>query len=139
MFKNRLMNSKIRLICINCGQYSVWRYVKGIKDPMCPKCGSRLIAMVREYENEVQAMVKKWLKGKPLTQAEGKKLEHVKKSADLAINYGAKAAFVLAGRGVGPTTAFRILAKANLTEEELLKNILNEERNYIANKKYWTD
>ena len=82
---------------------------------------------------------KKWLDGKYLTGQEEKKLEYIKKSADLTIAYGAKAAFVIAGRGVGPATAFRILSKANITEEELLKNILHEERLYIQNKKFWTD
>lgn len=139
MFKNRLLGTKIRLICINCGNYSVSYQVKSIKDPICPKCGSRLLAIVRDYDRETQNIVKKWLKGKELTDHEEKKLEYIKKSADLAIAYGAKATFVIAGRGVGPSTAFRILSKPNLTEEELLKNILKAEREYVANKKYWTD
>jgi len=139
LFKERLMNSKLKLICLNCGKYSISMQVKNLKDPVCPKCASRLIAIVREYDRESQAIIKKWLKGIDLTEQEDKKLEYIKKSAELSINYGAKAAFVLAGRGVGPQTAFRILGKANLTEDELLKNILHEERLYIQNKKFWTD
>ncbi|MDD5417143.1 MAG: DEAD/DEAH box helicase, partial [Candidatus Aenigmarchaeota archaeon] len=138
LFKERLLNTKIRLMCLNCGKYSLSTQVRGIKDTLCPKCGSRLIAILRDYDKESQNIIKKWLKGAELTKQEEDKLEYIKKSADLVINYGSKAAFVLAGRGVGPATAFRILAKANLTEEELLKNILHEERLYIQNKKFWT-
>ncbi|MBU4124105.1 MAG: hypothetical protein KKI14_01415, partial [Nanoarchaeota archaeon] len=139
LFKGRLLNTKMRLVCINCGEYSISYQVKDIKNLICPKCESRLIAMLRDYDKESQAIIKKWLATSDMTPEEEKKLEYVKKSAELAISYGTQAAFVLAGRGVGPQTAFRILAKANLTEDELLKNILKAERDYVANKRFWTD
>lgn len=138
IFKKRLLDTKVRLLCINCGKYSVTKYVKEIEaEPRCFHCGSKLIAALRAYQVEAQDIVKKKLAGKELTEDEKKKYERVRLSADLVIDCGIKAILVLAGRGVGPQTAIRILGKPNLTEEELLKNILKEERAFIANKKFW--
>jgi len=138
IFKNRLMNSKVRLLCINCGDYSIVDYVKNIeKEPRCRKCQSRLIAILKHHRTEAQKIVKKWLKGKELTDEEKQKLDFIKKSADLCIVYGKLTCIVLAGRGVGPQTAFRILSRPRRTEEDLFKYILEAERLFIKNKRYW--
>jgi ATP-dependent Lhr-like helicase len=138
IFKNRLMNSKVRLLCINCGDYSIADYVKNIeKEPRCRKCQSKLIAVLKSHRTEAQKIVKKWLRGKELSDEEKQKLEFIKKSADLCIVYGKLACIVLAGRGVGPQTAFRILSKPRRNEEDLFKYILESERLFIKNKRYW--
>jgi len=140
MFKNRLMNTKVRLLCINCGKYSISNYVKKIeKEPRCRKCQSRLIAVLRPYQREIQKIVKKWLNGKELTDEEEEKMRHVKRSADMTINYGKKAVIVIAGRGVGPQTAKRILAKMYRNEGEFYRAILRAEREFIKNKRFWSD
>jgi ATP-dependent Lhr-like helicase len=138
LFKKRLLDSKIKLICINCGNYSVTNYVKKIeKEPRCRKCQSKLIGVVKPYKIESQKIVKKWLKGKDLTPEEREKLGFIKKSADLCIVYGKLACIVMAGRGIGPQTAFRILSKPRRKEEDLFKYILDAERAFIKNKKFW--
>jgi ATP-dependent Lhr-like helicase len=138
LFKNRLMNSKVRLLCINCGKYSINEYVKDVEEePRCRKCQSKLIAVLRIYQTEVQKIVNKWLKGEQLTEEEEEKLGHVKKSADLVIVYGKKAIIAMAGRGVGPETAKRILAKMYKNEDEFYKEILRAEREFIKNKRFW--
>ncbi|MFH1473844.1 MAG: DEAD/DEAH box helicase [Candidatus Aenigmatarchaeota archaeon] len=138
LFKKRLLDSKVKLICINCGKYSMTNYVKKIeKEPRCRKCQSKLIAIVKPYKIETQKIVKKWLKGGELTGEEREKLHFIKKSADLCIVYGKLACIVMAGRGIGPQTAFRILSKPRNKEEDLYKYILDAERTFIKNKKFW--
>jgi Lhr-like helicase/intein/homing endonuclease len=44
IFKNRLLNSKVRLLCINCGKYSISEIVKDVEEPRCRLCQSKLIA-----------------------------------------------------------------------------------------------
>jgi ATP-dependent Lhr-like helicase len=44
---------------------------------------------------------------------------------------------VLVGRGVGPDTAARILARYHLEEAELLRDILAAEVSYARTKKFW--
>jgi len=138
IFKNRLMNSRVRLLCINCGKYSIANYVKNIeKEPRCRKCQSRLIAVLKPHRTEAQEIVKKWLNGKELTEEEKEKLAFIKRSADLCIVYGKRAVITLAGRGIGPQTASRILSKMHRNEDGFYKDILNAEKEFIKNKKYW--
>ncbi|MEM5778341.1 MAG: DEAD/DEAH box helicase [Candidatus Aenigmatarchaeota archaeon] len=137
VFKNRLLNSKVRLLCINCGKYSIVETVKDIKELRCRICQSKLIAILKPHREEAQKIVKKWLSGLELTEEEKEKLEFIKKSADLSIVYDKYAAIVLAGRGIGPQTATRILSKPRKSENDLFKYILEAEKEFIKNKKYW--
>jgi ATP-dependent Lhr-like helicase len=137
IFKNRILNSKVRLLCINCGKYSLIETVNDIKELRCKQCQSKLIAVLKPQREEAQKIVKKWLKGVELTDEEKEKLEFIKKSADLSIVYDKDAAIVLAGRGIGPQTATRILSKPRRNEDDLFKHILEAEREWIKNKKYW--
>lgn len=139
IFKNRLLTSKMRLLCINCGKYSVTEAVEDVeKSPRCKKCQSKLIAALRVYQIEVQKIVSKWLRGEDLTAEEEEQLDRVKKSADMVIDYGKKAVIAMAGRGVGPETAKRILAKMYKDDDEFYKEILKAEREWIKNKRFWT-
>lgn len=139
LFKKRLLSTKVRLICINCGKYSVGYTVDSLPEkPVCPKCGSRLLACMPEHHTASQDIVKKWLAGKPLTAEENKQLSRIKWSAELMLDFGRKAALCLSGRGIGPDTAVRTLAKHSRSEDELLKHILEAERTFLRTKKYWT-
>lgn len=140
LFRKRLMDTKIRILCVNCGKYAVNFYVKEIDDePRCRYCHSRLLAVLRPHLIEAQEIVKKRLAGKELTDEETKNLERIRRSADLVIVYGKKACIALAGRGVGPQTASRILARMHRNEDEFYKDILKAEREFIRTKKFWSD
>lgn len=138
LFRKRLMNSKVRLVCVNCGQWSqvftVKELPKGIK---CKKCEAKLLGVVRPANIEIARIIKKKLRGTEITEEEKKRFERVRKTADLFLVYGSKAVIALAGKGVGPQTAGRILAKFHKTEEDFLRDILEAERQYIRTKKYW--
>ncbi len=139
LFKKRLLSTKVRLICINCGKYSVAHTVEALPEkPVCPQCGSRLLACMREHHTASQEIVKRWLAGKPLNTEENKTLSRIKWSAELMLDFGRRAAVCLSGRGVGPDTAVRTLAKHSRSEDDLLKHILEAERTFLRTKKYWT-
>ncbi len=53
------------------------------------------------------------------------------------MHYGHDGAMVLAGRGIGPDTANRILSRYHRSEWELLKDILQAEINYAKTKRFW--
>jgi len=82
-------------------------------------------------------IAKKKLKKKELSNEEMKEFQSMRRSADLVIVYGKKAVLVLAGRGIGPQTAARILSMLQPTKEKLLKDILEAEKEFIRTKKYW--
>lgn len=137
-FRRRLINTRVRLLCTNCGDYNLVKTVKDIDDqPECPKCSSRLIAVLRKRQINAVEIVKKRAKKKPLTDEEQKELQTIRRSADLVLVYGKKAAEVLAGHGIGPQTAARILASLHPTQEKLLKDILNAEKSFARTKIYW--
>jgi len=106
--KKRLEETRVKLKCINCGKEIETRVYRAPLE--CPKCGSKMLAVVK-----------------------GEKLE---KSASLVANYGKKAIFTMAGYGIGTDTAARILAKQK-DGYELLKEILKAELNYARTRRFW--
>jgi ATP-dependent Lhr-like helicase len=139
LFRQRLLNTRIRIVCVNCGNYSVSSAVKEVEnEPRCPKCHSKLLASVYPGATESQEIIKKRLKGKQLTDDEMKKLERIRRSADMIIVYGKKAIICLAGRGVGPQTASRILARMHLKDDEFYKDILKAEREFVRTHRFWS-
>ncbi|MFQ6010151.1 MAG: DEAD/DEAH box helicase [Candidatus Aenigmatarchaeota archaeon] len=140
IFKKRLLSTKMRLVCLNCGKYSVSYKVKEIpKVPRCPRCTSKLLACIHPHMTEAKEIIKKRLQGKRLTDEEQKKLQRIKMSADVIVAYGKRGAIVLAGRGVGPTTAKRIMRKcfAFKDDDKFYKETLREERNFLTTHRYW--
>ncbi len=139
VFKDRLLSTRVRLVCMKCGKYSVTETVKMIRDdPECPVCGSRLITVIKPHEKEKEKIIKKNIEGKKLTEEEKKKLERMESIADLVLTYGKKVVVALAGRGVGPDTAIRILAKQRENDEDFLRDILEAERAFARTKRFWT-
>jgi ATP-dependent Lhr-like helicase len=138
LFKKRLMNTSVKLVCVNCGQWQQSFLVKEIPEKVkCKKCEARLLAIVHPKNMEAMKIVKKKLRG-TLTEGEKGKFERIVKSADLFLVYGKKAAMALAARGVGPETAKRILARFHKNEDDFLRDILEEERRFIRTRKYWS-
>lgn len=139
LFKQRLLNEKIRLVCVNCGQWNQVFTIKELPEKVkCGKCEARLLGVVRPANLEIVKIVKKKLRRLAMTTEEAKKFERVKKSADLFLTYSKKAAMCLAARGVGPDTTIRILARYHKDEDHLLRDILEAERSYLRTKRYWS-
>lgn len=127
-FRNRLMHTRMKLICTSCSSYSLSKEVRDIDErPQCPKCKSLLIAVTSPFRHIEIKNLKK----------DSKELKELRRSADLMVTYGRKYAMVQAGRGVGVETAARVLAKLPDTEEKLLKYIYEAEKNFARTKIYW--
>jgi ATP-dependent Lhr-like helicase len=73
-----------------------------------------------------------------LTPEEKKQFDKVWKTASLINTFGTSAFKVLAGHGVGPDTAARIL-RDYVSEFELYKNIYQAERSYVMTRGFWAD
>ncbi len=138
LFKKRLLNTDVRLVCINCGQWDKIFKVKSLpKDVKCKKCDARLLGIVRPKNYEIIRLIKKKIRGQPLSNEEKKKYEKVSRTADLYLTYKYKAVLCLAAHGVGPESAIRILSKYHRNDEELLKDIFEAEKQYIKTRRYW--
>ncbi|MBN2477789.1 DEAD/DEAH box helicase, partial [Candidatus Micrarchaeota archaeon] len=113
-FKEFHLKKVIELECINCGA-SRFLYLGGSGEEIkCHKCGEKSFTL-------------KKLKSK-------NEREH---AAGLIRNYGRKALVALSIYGIGPSTADRILKKLHKDEEAFYLELIESQKNFIKNKKYW--
>lgn len=133
---------KATLLCMSCVEWTKEAKIKGLpKQPQCEKCGSRLLALLYPSQdaNRLKGILKKRLEGKELTEEELKDLAHARRTADLIMSYGKKAVMALEVKGVGPETAFRILGKMHLKEEDFYMDLLKAKIQYLRTREFWED
>ncbi|UCE14251.1 MAG: hypothetical protein JSV04_03505, partial [Candidatus Heimdallarchaeota archaeon] len=138
--EKRIRNTWIRLVCmrLECKYEKVQRVESLKEDIQCPKCNSRFIAVVHQNNTSIKGLLKKSItRNIKLSRKEKKDLNTAKKSADLVLSFGKRAAFVLAGRGIGPTTAIRILRAPQKDTEDLLALIYKHEADFARTREYW--
>lgn len=138
IFEKRLMNKKVRLVCMNCGDWSLTYKIKELPEEIrCGKCKAKLVTIISPSRPELENIVKKKIKEKELTIEEQARWDRLSKISELVIVYGRRAVIALAARGVGPQTAIRILRGIYDNEKDFLKALLNAERQFIRTKKFW--
>ena len=138
LFKHRILNTKVRLVCVNCGDWDQVFVVKDIKDNLkCNKCEARLLAVLKHQWTGAGKIIKKALRKSPLTQEEKMKYERTKQRAELFLVYRKKSVVAMAGKGVGPTTAKRILGKYHKDEDGLIRDVLEAERQFVKTRRFW--
>ncbi|MFA4859160.1 DEAD/DEAH box helicase [Methanoregula sp.] len=132
--KRRLDQDDVLLCCMNCRDYKSRTVVSRVPDhPQCPKCGARLIAALKPYEEDQYITVQKSKKSSEDRVVEQRLL----KNANIVLSSGKKAVIALSARGVGPEIASRILG--TLAEEDAFyREILKAERNFIQTHRYWS-
>jgi ATP-dependent helicase Lhr and Lhr-like helicase len=133
MLRRRLDQEEVLLCCMNCRTWKSRTIVSRIPDhPQCPKCGARLVAALKPYEEESYTVVKKVRK----TPEERAVEQRLMKNANIVLSSGKKAIIALSARGVGPENASRILA--TLTDgDAFYREILKAERSFIQTHRYW--
>ena len=138
VIKSRLLHGKLRLLCMHCGQWDSVRSVENLPERIkCPKCQSTLVASTYLGHDSLGKVIQKKMRNQKLTEEESKEWMTAWRSAGLIQNYGRKAGIVLAGRGVGPTTAARVLRKHTPKEDDLYLNILKAEREFERTRMFW--
>jgi ATP-dependent Lhr-like helicase len=128
--RERLLNEEITLICTKC----FWTHsdrVSRIQSLKCAACGGSLVAAVSPYEKD--SLLRAIETGR-LTQKEKNALS---KSAHLVRERGKIALMVLAGRGIGPETATRLLSVKYLNDTDLIQDIIRSENDFSKNRRYW--
>ncbi len=131
LFKNRVLEKKVTLMCISCGAEHVYTVKDVPEHPRCPRCGSPLMAVVYDVEKARELLKKKRLK-----KSEERKMTELIRSAELVKSFGKKAVIAMAVTGIGSQTAARIL-RVPYSEEEFWRALLEAERNYYRTKMFW--
>lgn len=136
--RERLLASSVRFVCIFSGDWDAVRVVGQLRENIrCPKCRSTLIAATYMSNDSLLDVVRKKRKGGKLTPEEEQNWRQAWLSASLVQTKGKEAVVVMSGRGVGPTTATRVLRRVHRTEEDLYVDILKAEREYARTRLFW--
>jgi len=138
LVKRRLLNRKVRLICLMCGKWSITSKIRELPDRInCPKCGSGLITITKPDDYDSDRIIRKHLRGVKLKDEELKKFKELKDKAYVVLTYGKIGVIALSAYGVGPKTALKIAGKYYESEEAFYRAILDAERQYIRTRQYW--
>jgi ATP-dependent Lhr-like helicase len=139
--KNRLMNRKVRLVCLHCGEWVSVRTIKHLeKHPQCKKCNSRLIAGVFPSDELLEQAIRRHRASRKLSPEEKKALRKGRENANVVLNYGKPALIAMAGRGIGPTVVKRIMAGSHgRSENEFYRLILENEKQFIRTREWWAE
>jgi ATP-dependent Lhr-like helicase len=131
--RERLLKEDVVMVCMNCRtqkRSTVAHLPEKIK---CAKCGGVLMAALQPYVKSRFAILKKGASN----EDQRKELKRIYKNANLVMAHGKKAVIALVGRGVGPDTAARLLARYQTEEDEFLRDILSAEIMYARTKRFW--
>ncbi|MCS7112342.1 MAG: DEAD/DEAH box helicase [Candidatus Bathyarchaeota archaeon] len=137
MVKTRIESTKVKLVCMGGADWEAIFRVSDITDPIvCPRCGSRRIAVVKPDDFQALRLARMAIDGK-LSKNDVQSYKRYSGIAELVKMYGRKAIAALAGIGVGPTTARRILKNLYLDETDFYRAIAEAERMYMKTRPYW--
>ncbi|MDR1690236.1 MAG: DEAD/DEAH box helicase [Candidatus Methanoplasma sp.] len=131
--KKRLEEEVLHASCLNCTNQWRVRVSDAPQRFRCSRCGGNMIALLKGYERESI----KNIKMKERNEQEKKDALRVSRNANLVNEYGKRAAIVLAGRGIGPDSASRILRSMHVDEDDFLRDIMNAEILYAKKKRFW--
>ncbi|MEM5798430.1 MAG: DEAD/DEAH box helicase [Candidatus Aenigmatarchaeota archaeon] len=136
-FKERLLATKIGLVCCYCAKWARVTEVREIPELICPVCSSKLIAVVPwRRVDEAKKLIEAANKKKRMKKAEEERVERILAGAYLVISHGRDAVLCLAGHGIGPQTASRILSTMP-KDDELFRAILKAEKEFLRTRVYW--
>ncbi|MDD1706086.1 MAG: DEAD/DEAH box helicase, partial [Methanoregulaceae archaeon] len=131
--KRRIDQQEIVLACMNCRKWKSHTVAGRVREhPVCPKCGARLIAVLKPYEEPLYGIASK----KEKTSEEKAVEARLMRNANIVLSGGKKAVLALAAKGVGPENASRVLSTL-MEGDAFYKEILKAERNYIKTRRYW--
>jgi ATP-dependent Lhr-like helicase len=138
MMEERLLSKKFRMVCMAHGHWDSIRTISTFEDTVeCPICGSKMIAVLPISEKDFTKLIAKRIRGESFIKSEEKKYIAAALTAELVSRYGKTALIVLAGRGIGATTAARVLEPGLKERLEILRAIAKAELQYERTRPYW--
>ena len=131
----RLLTEVRTFVCTKCWDYLEMMRINDLPDhPVCPKCGSLALGMLRTEPSAVQSLIDK--RGEKLTKTEQQLYDRALRTARLISKYGKPAAVSLAGRNVRISDAEEILEKENQLSDRFFELIIEAEKNSLK-RKFW--
>jgi ATP-dependent Lhr-like helicase len=153
--QERLSKEALTLVCLRCGFVRTTtpaRY-KAEGGSRCLLCHGSLSAVLSPRRTEEIDRLSAYAKRKRAQEkpVSGKRARRERAlpagtealvragytSAELVAHYGERALYALAGRGIGPETARRLLMRLYRDEDAFLTEILRAERAYARTRVFW--
>ena len=116
-FKARMLEKTVQLKCVGCGSIRFLHLAGASEKIKCAKCGSESLFIFRENIKKSKA--------------------DEEYESGLVRNFGKWAVYALASYGVGARTADRVLANLRRSEDDFWWDLIEAQKNFIKNKKYW--
>jgi ATP-dependent Lhr-like helicase len=136
-FEKFMLGKDIKLLCMYCG-FRFSRSLADLKDKekiICPSCGGNVITV---YSEDRDRAVRRKIKDLPLNQKDRSVFSEALKIAGLLSAYGGKGAIALSTYGIGARTASRVLRMFRHEDKLFYTDLLNAQKNFIKNRKYWS-
>jgi ATP-dependent Lhr-like helicase len=134
--RERIQGDRIRLLCLHCADWERTKQVGRVRDqPRCPDCESTRVAALNPWDEETSTAVR--ADAADRDEAAERRVERAYRSAGLVQSHGKRAVVAMAGRGVGPETAARIIRKHRPDEDGFYRDILEQERRYARTQSFW--
>ncbi|RLI35383.1 ATP-dependent helicase [Candidatus Bathyarchaeota archaeon] len=131
----RLLNEAVVLACTDCWKYVENVRVKLLPNPVqCPRCGSTRIGVVKEDLSLVEKVAEK--AGRNLKGRERKVYEALVETAELVDRFGLPAVVALAGHGLKPRDAQKILERESRLSERFYELVVEAEREALK-RRFW--
>ena len=133
--KEKLAKESLLMLCSFCGYaFEEKMDFDSDKEIRCTRCGSPMVVI---YGDDKAAVIKKRSEGKPLNRGEAKLYSSIVKEAGLIGEYGNRATIALSVYGIGVDTAARVLRMLRKDYKEFFVDVLEEQRKFIKNRKFW--
>ena len=137
-FAEYVMHKSADMICTYCG-FVFTRKVSELKDThtklKCPSCGSPMLSLAQEGDADI---IKKRSAGRRLSASEKRRLVDMMAVASLVSEFGWRAAFTLETYGIGKAGAARVLRMLKTTDKSFYLEVLETQRQFIKNRRYWS-
>ena len=131
----RLLAEVRTFVCPKCWDYLEMIRLSDLPDhPVCPKCGSPALGVLRIGEYIVQSLLDK--RGQKLTKSEQKINSWVLRTSRLVSKYGKTAAVSLSGRNLQIRDSEEVLKKENTLTDHFFELIIEAEKKSLK-RKFW--
>ncbi len=129
--KKALDEKIVMLYCTYCRKPFYRRVADLPEKIVCPYCNSTQVALVKRERMSAA------LKRKRLSTEEKEFVREVMDTVPVIDSYGKKGVYALLMRGIGPSTAKRVLARSRADERMFWKDLLDAQREYYQHRQYW--
>jgi ATP-dependent Lhr-like helicase len=131
----RLLNEVRTFVCCSCWDYLEMLRVKDLPQrPICPRCGSGRLGVLRRGEDQVLSLVEK--KDERLTKAEEKIKEWAVKTAGLVDRFGLPAVVAFCGRRLKAGDVKEILKGEKKVSDRFFELVIEAERSALK-RRFW--